>query len=59
MEEWKRIDLHIHTRKGNNYNNGGEDADTGKYYSLENLYQRNKINNFELISFTNHNSIDV
>lgn len=59
MNEWNKIDLHVHSHVGNTYNNQDEDANTGKYYNLKNLIERNRINELKLISITNHNSIDI
>lgn len=59
MEEWNKIDLHIHTQVGRVYNNKDEKKDTGKYYNIQNLIKRNQINNLKLISITNHNIINV
>ena len=59
MKELNKIDLHIHTEKGLIYNGGNDGKDTGKYFSAENLIKRNRINDFDLISITNHNKIDT
>lgn len=59
MDEWNKIDLHIHTQVGRVYNNKDEKKDTGKYYNIQNLIKRNQINNLKLISITNHNIINV
>lgn len=59
MDEWSKIDLHVHTQVGRVYNNQDEEKDTGKYYNIQNLIERNQINNLKLISITNHNIINV
>ena len=59
MDEWNKLDLHVHTQVGNTYNNEAEAENTGKYYNLKNLVARNKINNLRLIAITNHNLINV
>lgn len=59
MNEWNKLDLHIHTQPGNIYNNKKDGKNTGRYYSLKNLIKRNKLNDLKLISITNHNVIDI
>lgn len=59
MDEWNKLDLHVHTQVGNTYNNEAEAENTGKYYNLKNLVTRNRINNLRLIAITNHNLINV
>ena len=55
MNEWNKVDLHIHTQEGKSYNNKPEANDTGKYYTLKNLIERNRVNDLKLIAITNHN----
>ena len=59
MDEWNKLDLHVHTQVGNTYNKEAEAENTGKYYNLKNLVTRNRINNLRLIAITNHNLINV
>lgn len=59
MDEWQKLDLHIHTQQGKTYNNSAEVSDIGKFYSLINFYARNKKNNLNLVSITNHNIINA
>ncbi len=59
MNEWNKLDLHVHTQPGNIYNNKKDAKDTGRYYSLKNLIERNKVNDLKLISITNHNLINI
>lgn len=59
MDEWSKIDLHVHTQMGRTYNNQEEVKDTGKNYNIQNLIERNQINDLKLISITNHNIINV
>lgn len=59
MNEWNKVDLHIHTQEGKSYNNKPEANDTGKYYTLKNLIVRNRVNDLKLIAITNHNLINI
>ncbi len=59
MNEWNKVDLHIHTQEGKSYNNKPEANDTGKYYTLKNLIERNRVNDLKLIAITNHNLINI
>ena len=59
MDEWNKLDLHVHTQIGKTYNNESESENTGKYYSLKNLIDRNNINDLKLIAITNHNIINI
>lgn len=59
MDEWQKLDLHIHTQQGKTYNNTVEATDIGKFYSPINFYERNKKNDLKLVSVTNHNIINV
>ena len=59
MNEWNKIDLHVHTQVGKTYNNEGEAENTGKYYTLKNLVDRNSKNGLNMISIANHNLINI
>ncbi|MFA7119915.1 MAG: hypothetical protein WC277_00375 [Bacilli bacterium] len=59
IDEWQKLDLHIHTQQGKTYNNTVEATDIGKFYSPINFYERNKKNDLKLVSVTNHNIINV
>ena len=59
MNEWNKLDLHVHTQVGRTYNNEDEAENTGKYYTLKNLIERNSINDLKLISITNHNLLNI